>query len=106
MPRDIEAGHTEIGRIEPTGSTRPHQSGTFGVINGEVANSKKSREWKHLCEGALYKSKWYAYRHGPKRDTGGVTSGPDLTTELLEVFGTQKEAINYLEQTKSFDDKF
>lgn len=106
MSRKVEAGHEEVGRIEPTGNTRPHQSGTFGVIKGETANSKGSMEWSHFCEGALYKTKWFAYRHGPKRDTGGVTSSPDLTTELLKPFNTRKEAIDYLERTKSFDEKF
>ena len=106
MSERIEPGHYRVGRIETSDNKRPHKTGSFGVIKGETANQKRDREWSHLCEGALYKSKWFAYRIGPKRDSGAVMSSPDLETELLKRFSTRDEAVNHLEKHYSFDDTF
>lgn len=60
------------------------------MIRGEVANNLGELEWQHLCEGALYQSKWYAFRIGPgDNDTG-------TRTDLLSRFDTKDGGIDWL----------
>lgn len=103
MPKKVCPGDYKVGRVEPEERSRHH--GTYGVIRGDTANQDGREEWRHLCDGALYKSKWYAYRIYRKRS--GVTGGYPKTA-LLVAKDSKSDAVDWLQNKHGdrFDETF
>lgn len=103
MPKRVEPGHYEVGRIEQKrNGPRPRRCGTFGAIKGKNVEKNGHLEWSHICEGAIKKSKWFAYRIGPGDNGTGVR------TDLLKTFDSKDDAVAYLERKKGskFDTRY
>ena len=98
MPKHVNDGHYDVGRIEPGRDVRPRDAGTYGVIKGSEAERNGHLEWSHICEGALRRSKWFAYRIGPG------DGGHGTRTDLLDVFDTKTEAVEYIQ--RRYGDRF
>lgn len=98
MPRRVEPGHYELGRIEQKrGGRRPRKTGTFGVIKGENVEANGHLEWSHICSGALKTSKWFAYRIGPG------DNGTGTRTDLLNACDSKSEAVSYIDRKHGSD---
>lgn len=96
--------HYVVGRIDDS-ANRIGEVGEYGVIRGAAANSKPFDEWRMFCEQALYKSYWFAYRNGPRQDSKD-SSRQYPVIELLKRTEKKKEAVEWLENRYTFDEKF